>query len=87
MLMIGRKDLQQFRIGAHTKTDLKVHLVWTTKYRRKVLAGNVAIRAREILRQVALEEKWTIISGKVSGDYNFLYLIHLINQLVKLFNI
>ena len=32
-------------IDAHTKHDLKAHLVWIPTYRRKVLTGPAAIRA------------------------------------------
>ncbi len=36
--------MRRYRVGAHTKTDLKVHLVWVPKYRKKALTGEVAIR-------------------------------------------
>jgi len=47
--------MRRYQIGDHTKTDLKVHLVWVPKYRKKVLNGEIAIRARDILRQIAME--------------------------------
>ena len=55
--------------GAHTKTDLKVHLVWIPKYRKRVLTGQVAIRTRDVLRQIAMEHEIGIITGKVSSDH------------------
>jgi len=42
-------------MGAHTKSDLKVHLVWIPKYRKAVLTGEVALRVRDLLRQIAAE--------------------------------
>jgi len=42
-------------VGAHTKTDLKVHLVWGPKYRKKALSSVVAIRVKDTLRQIAME--------------------------------
>ncbi|MGE5557803.1 MAG: transposase [Bacillota bacterium] len=36
-----------YRKTAHTVYDVKVHIVWITKYRKKVLYGQVAKRARE----------------------------------------
>ena len=56
-------------MGAHTKHDLKVHLVWVPKYRKKVLSGAVAVRVRDLLRQIAMEHELEIISGKVAGDH------------------
>ena len=56
-------------MGGHTKHDLKVHLVWVPKYRKKVLSGAVAVRVRDLLRQIAMEHELEIISGKVAGDH------------------
>ncbi|MDP4158022.1 MAG: transposase, partial [Bacillota bacterium] len=43
--------MRRYLLGAHTKTDLKVHVIWLPKYRKRILTGPVAIRAREVLRQ------------------------------------
>jgi putative transposase len=61
--------MRQYRLGAHSKFDLKVHLVWLPKYRKKVLLGEVAHRARDLLRQIAMEHELQIISGKVASDH------------------
>ena len=34
--------MRRYRLGAHTKTDLKVHLDWIPKYRKRVFTGKVA---------------------------------------------
>lgn len=56
-------------MGAHTKTDLKVHIVWIPKYRKQVLYGDVALRTRDIIRQIAMEHELHIISGRVAKDH------------------
>jgi len=61
--------MKRYQIGAHTKHDLKVHLVWVPKYRKKVLTGDVAIRVRDVIRQIAMEHEIAIISGKVASDH------------------
>jgi len=61
--------MRLYKLGAHTKTDLKVHLVWVPKYRKRVLTGQVAIRVRDLLRQIALEHEIEIITGKVASDH------------------
>jgi putative transposase len=61
--------MRKYQVGAHTKHDLKVHLVWIPKYRKKVLTGEVALRVRDLIRQIAMEHEITIISGKVSCDH------------------
>lgn len=39
--------------SAHAVYDLKHHFVWTPKYRREVLIGEVAEATREILDAIA----------------------------------
>jgi putative transposase len=48
---------------------LKVHLIWVPKYRKAVLTGQVALRVRDLIRQVAKEHEITILSGKVARDH------------------
>ena len=61
--------MRHYRLGSHTKTDMKVHIVWVPKYRKRVLTGQVAIRTRDILRQIAMEYEIEIISGKIAPDH------------------
>jgi len=65
--------MRHYRLGAHTKTDLKVHLVWVPKYRKPVLTGEVAVRERELIRRIAAEHELEIISGKVARDHIHLF--------------
>jgi putative transposase len=60
--------MRLYKHGAHTETDLKVHVVWIPKYRKRALVGAVVIRARDRLREIAFEHEIEIISGKVSND-------------------
>ena len=41
----------KYRYGSHTVYDIEYHFVWVTKYRYKVLTGDVALRVREWVRQ------------------------------------
>lgn len=60
---------KEYREGAHTIYDLKYHVVWVTKYRYKVLAGELSTRARDLLRQVCMAREIKIIKGHVSRDH------------------
>ena len=66
--------MRRYRLGAHTKTDLKVHLVWIPKYRKKVLNGEVATRTRDILRQISFEHEIEIFTGKVASDHVHMFI-------------
>ena len=61
--------MRSYRKNSHSKYDLKVHLIWIPKYRKRVLTGKVAERARDLLRQVCMEHEVHIISGKVAPDH------------------
>jgi putative transposase len=49
--------MRRYRLSSHAKYDLKVHLVWCRKYRKRVLTGQVATRVRDLLRQIAAENE------------------------------
>jgi putative transposase len=72
--------MRRYQLGAHTKSDLKVHLIWIPKYRKKVLLGPVAIRGRDVLRQIAMEHELDIITGKVASDHVHMFISYRPNQ-------
>ena len=57
------------RRSSHVQYDLQYHLVWTTKYRYKVLNGKIAERTRELIRQSCKSMDITIIKGAISKDH------------------
>jgi len=61
--------MTEYRKGAHTVYDIQYHLVWATKYRYAVLQGEIAERAREIIRQSCLSRDIKIVRGHVSKDH------------------
>ncbi len=61
--------MAEYRHGAHAVFDLKYHVVWITKYRHKVLRGDIAERAREVIRQICAAREVTIVRGAVSPDH------------------
>ena len=58
-----------YRTGSHTKYKLEYHFVWVTKYRYPVLQGELAVRLRELIRQVCYQFEIEIIRGVVSKDH------------------
>ena len=57
------------RVGSHTQYDIQYHIVWTTKYRYKVLHGKVAERLRELIRQGCEAKGITIIQGSIGKEH------------------
>ena len=49
--------------------QIEYHFVWLTKYRYKVLQGDVAERIRDLVRQTCETFEIRIIQGVVSKDH------------------
>jgi putative transposase len=58
-----------YRTGSHTVYDIQYHFVWVTKYRYHVLQGEIAERARELIRQSCASREIKIIRGHVGKDH------------------
>ena len=58
-----------YRKGAHTTYDLKYHIIWCTKYRYRILIGDVANRVRVLIREVCKANYVDILSGSMSPDH------------------
>ena len=61
-----------YRKTSHSVYDIKYHLVWITKYRKKVLKGQVGLRLRELVRQTCAANDVIIKSGSVQADHTHL---------------
>ncbi len=61
--------MQNYRQSAHATYDLKYRIVWITKYRKKVLGGQIGERTRELIRQVYKNNEIEIIAEHVSKDH------------------
>ena len=59
----------EYRYGSHTVYNIEYHFVWVTKYRYKVLTGEIALRVKELVRQTCAAFEIRIISGVVSNDH------------------
>ena len=59
----------EYRKSSHSIFRLQVHLCWITKYRYKVLKNEIAIRTKELIRRICIEENVEIISGVVALDH------------------
>ena len=73
----------EYRYGSHTVFNIEYHFMWVTKYRYRVLKGDVAGRVRELVRQTQVKAKSLsildahpceafeirILSGVVSSDH------------------
>ena len=61
--------MENYRKSSHSRFDIKFHFVWVTKYRKRILTGEVAVRLRDLVREVCRTEEVEILQGAVSGDH------------------
>lgn len=61
--------MAEYRRGAHTVYEIHLHLVWTTKYRKPILSGEVATRVRDLVREICGAHEVKIMKGHVSKDH------------------
>ncbi len=79
--------MKEYRYSSHTVTRLTVHIVWVTKYRYKVLKGDIQKRCRKLLVQICDAEDVRILNGVVSKDHIHMHIEYppsvSISELVK----
>ena len=61
--------MPEYRRGPHTVYDIQYHLVWTTKYRYRILAGEIGTRLRDLIRQICMTREVVILKGHVAPDH------------------
>ena len=65
--------MAEYRHSAHAVYDLKYHMIWCTKYRKKVLRGRIAERARDLIRQICAAREVIIVRGAFSRTTSTYY--------------
>ncbi|HDQ06360.1 MAG TPA: hypothetical protein ENN36_06545 [Candidatus Bathyarchaeota archaeon] len=57
------RDLEKTRTCVY---QANYHLIWATKYRRKVLVGTVEIRLEEVLKMIADRHSYSLLAARSS---------------------
>ena len=65
--------MEHYPRTAHTRFDIKFHLVWITKYRKKLLQADVGVRLRQMVRDICSELEVEISKGHISKDHVHLF--------------
>ena len=61
--------MKEYRRGSHSVFQIHIHMVWCTKYRKKVLEKDIGKRLRELCRQICSDMGVEILSGVVAKDH------------------
>ena len=65
--------MSNYRKGSHSVFSIHVHLVWITKYRKKILSGDIAQRARSLMRAICENQQVGILKGHIAPDHIHLF--------------
>ena len=78
--------MKNYRKTSHSVYDIKYHIIWITKYRKPVLFGDVALRLRDLVREICNAMDIQIVKGHVSKDHVHLLVsappYHSVSQIV-----
>ena len=62
-------SMREYRRSSHTVYQIHYHFVFTTKYRKPVLRGDVAQKVRDLIRDICRAMDVEILSGHVRPDH------------------
>lgn len=54
--------------------SLQYHIVFCTKYRRKVLVNNFAVDLKENIKQTCIKNKWEILELEIMPDHVHIFI-------------
>ena len=61
--------MKDYRKSSHTVYRLHLHFVFTTKYRKPVLRGEIGLALRAMIREICKRQDVEIVSGHVRPDH------------------
>lgn len=57
---------------SHAVYEIQYHLIWATKYRKRVFSDTLARYAKEVFRQIAAHYEWELIEVGIDKDHTHL---------------
>jgi putative transposase len=60
---------ERYTKGAHVTLDLQYHFVWKTKYSYKVLYGDIALRLRDLIKEICALHGMIVIKGNIRSNH------------------
>lgn len=61
--------MDDYSRGGHTKHSLKVHMIFVTKYRKKLLLGDMADDVKQFLYDAAGQHGYNILEMETDKDH------------------
>ena len=65
--------MHYYKKTSHTVYDCTYHIVWVTKYRYKVLVGDIGRRVKHLTQEICKDNGVEILRGKVASNHVHIY--------------
>ena len=66
--------MSAIRTTKHAVYELKYHIGWIPKYRKKLLTGEIARYTKRVLERIAREYEWEVVEISIQVDHVHLFL-------------
>ena len=66
--------MSPIRRTKHAVYDVKYHIVWIPKYRKKILTGEIAEFTKQVFARIATEYEWEIEEISIQEDHVHLFI-------------
>jgi putative transposase len=80
----------EYKTNNNIVYSCKYHVVWCPKYRRKVLVGEIALRLKQLIKEIVEEKQGQLLELEVMPDHTHLLLeidpqygIHRLVKIIK----
>ena len=69
LILINENHMSQWIAGRTCVYNVGYHIVWSTKYRKRIIGGKIESRPKELFGQIASEYDFTIQELEVMPDH------------------
>lgn len=63
------RERDRYARGTHTVLELQYHFVWKIKYSYPVLKGDIALRLRDMIKEVCDIQQMKVVGGNVRSNH------------------
>ena len=67
------KKKERWKTNSGSIYNIGFHIIWTTKYRRRILKDGIDDRAKELISKKCEEQNWELCSIEVMSDHIHLF--------------
>lgn len=63
------QNRDRYRRESYTVLELQYHFVWKAKYSYPVLRGDIALRLRDLMREICQQQELVVVRGNIRANH------------------